>query len=79
MKIYLNLLGSGFAPIVKKKRRNKLERKDQQLNEIRDLLKSLYGDLSTEALLGIFSTLVTESQLQVLIDNLKLNQLQERV
>ena len=56
-----------------------MERKDQQLNEIRDLLKSLYGDLSTESLLGIFSTLVTESQLQVLIDNLKLNQLQERV
>jgi len=56
-----------------------LELKDQQLNEVRDLLKSLYGDLSTEALLGIFSTLVTESQLQVLIDNLKLNQSQERI
>ena len=37
--------------------------KDEKLNVLRDLSKEVWGDLSTEALVGILSTLITEQQL----------------
>jgi hypothetical protein len=45
--------------------------KDEKLNVLRDLAKEVWQDLSTEALVGILSTLITEEQLDVLIDHLK--------
>jgi len=45
--------------------------KDEKLNVLRDLAKEIWQDLSTEALVGILSTLITEEQLDVLIDHLK--------
>jgi hypothetical protein len=41
--------------------------KDEKLNVLRDLAKEVWQDLSTEALVGILSTLITEEQLDVLI------------
>jgi len=45
--------------------------KDEKLNVLRDLAKEIWQDLSTEALVGILSTLITEEQLDVLIDHMK--------
>jgi hypothetical protein len=45
--------------------------KDEKLNVLRDLAKEIWQDLSTEALVGILSTLITEEQLDVLIEHLK--------
>ena len=45
--------------------------KDEKLNVLRDLAKEVWQDLSTEALVGILSTLITEEQLDVLIDHMK--------
>jgi hypothetical protein len=45
--------------------------KDEKLNTLRDLAKDIWHDLSTEALVGILSTLITEEQLDVLIEHLK--------
>lgn len=45
--------------------------KDEKLNVLRDLADKVWGDLSTEALVGILSTLITEQQLDVLIKHMK--------
>jgi hypothetical protein len=45
--------------------------KDEKLNVLRDLAKEIWQDLSTEALVGMLSTLLTEKQLDVLIVHLK--------
>jgi hypothetical protein len=45
--------------------------KDEKLNVLRDLAKEIWQDLSTEALVGMLSTLITENQLDVLIAHLK--------
>ena len=45
--------------------------KDEKLNVLRDLSKEVWGDLSTEALVGMLSTLITEQQLDVLINHMK--------
>jgi hypothetical protein len=45
--------------------------KEEKLNLLRDLAKDIWQDLSTEALVGILSTLITEEQLDVLIGHLK--------
>jgi hypothetical protein len=45
--------------------------KDEKLNVLRDLAKEIWQDLSTEALVGMLSTLLTEKQLDVLIAHLK--------
>jgi hypothetical protein len=45
--------------------------KDEKLNVLRDLAKEVWQDLSTEALVGILSTLITEEQLDVLIKHMK--------
>jgi len=41
-----------------------------QLNVLVDLVKSKWGDNAVEAVVGLLSTVVTEKQLQVLIDDL---------
>jgi hypothetical protein len=48
-----------------------METKDEKLNLLRDLAKEIWDDLSTEALVGILSTLITKEQLDVLIEHLK--------
>jgi hypothetical protein len=48
-----------------------METKDEKLNLLRDLAKDIWHDLSTEALVGILSTLITEEQLDALIEHLK--------
>jgi hypothetical protein len=45
--------------------------KDEKLNVLRDLSKEVWGDLSTEALVGMLSTLITEQQLDVLIKHME--------
>jgi len=45
--------------------------KEEKLNQLRDLAKEIYEDLSTEALVGVLSTLITENQLDVLIEHFK--------
>jgi hypothetical protein len=45
--------------------------KDEKLNVLRDLAKEIWQDLSTEALVGMLSTLITEKQLDVLIAHLE--------
>jgi hypothetical protein len=45
--------------------------KDEKLNVLRDLAKEIWQDLSTEALVGMLSTLITEDQLDVLIAHLE--------
>ena len=45
--------------------------KDEKLNVLRDLAKEVWQDLSTEALVGILSTLITEEQLDVLIKQME--------
>jgi len=45
--------------------------KDEKLNVLRDLAKEVWQDLSTEALVGILSTLITEEQLDVLIKHME--------
>ena len=45
--------------------------KDEKLNVLRDLSKEIWQDLSTEALVGMLSTLITEEQLDVLIAHLE--------
>jgi len=45
--------------------------KDEKLNVLRDLADKIWGDLSTEALVGILSTLITEQQLDVLIKHME--------
>jgi hypothetical protein len=45
--------------------------KDEKLNVLRDLAKEIWQDLSTEALIGMLSTLITEKQLDVLIAHLE--------
>ncbi len=45
--------------------------KDEKLNVLRDLAKEIWQDLSTEALVGMLSTLITEDQLDVLIAHFK--------
>ena len=41
------------------------------LNELNTVVRNRYGDNAVEALIGVLSTLVDESQLKVLIKNLK--------
>lgn len=53
------------------KRKEAMGTKDEKLNMLRDLAKDIWHDLSTEALVGILSTLITEEQLDVLIEHLK--------
>ena len=53
------------------KRKEAMETKDEKLNLLRDLAKEIWHDLSTEALVGILSTLITEEQLDALIEHLK--------
>jgi hypothetical protein len=45
--------------------------KDEKLNVLRDLAKEIWQDLSTEALVGMLSTLITEQQLDFLIAHLE--------
>jgi hypothetical protein len=45
--------------------------KDEKLNVLRDLAKEIWQDVSTEALVGMISTLITEDQLDVLIAHLE--------
>ena len=45
--------------------------KDEKLNVLRDLAKEIWQDLSTEALVRMLSTLITEQQLDVLIAHLE--------
>jgi|694.fasta_scaffold56647_12 hypothetical protein len=41
------------------------------LNELTDLLRKRWDDLALEALVGIFSTVITDDQLQVLVKSLR--------
>jgi hypothetical protein len=41
------------------------------LNELIDLLRKRWDDLALEALVGIFSTVITDDQLQVLVKSLR--------
>ena len=44
---------------------------DYTLNTLIDLMKSKWGDNAVEAFAGLLSTVVSEKQLQVLIDDLR--------
>lgn len=44
---------------------------DYTLNTLVGLMKDKWGDNAVEALAGLLSTVVTDSQLKVLIDNLR--------
>lgn len=44
---------------------------DNLLNELNTVVRNRFGDNAVEALIGVLSTLVDESQLKVLIKNLK--------
>lgn len=41
------------------------------LNELTDLLRKRWDDLALEALVGIFSTVITDDQLEVLVKSLR--------
>jgi hypothetical protein len=41
------------------------------LNELTDLLRKRWDDLALEALMGIFSTVITDDQLEVLVKSLR--------
>jgi hypothetical protein len=41
------------------------------LNELSDLLRKRWDDLALEALVGIFSTVITDNQLEVLVKSLR--------
>jgi hypothetical protein len=41
------------------------------LNELTDLLRKHWDDLALEALVGIFSTVITDDQLEVLVKSLR--------
>ena len=45
--------------------------KDKQLDTLIDLMKNKWGENAYIAFAGLLSTVVTEKQLQVLIDNLE--------
>ena len=42
-----------------------------KLNELTDLLRKRWDDLALEALVGIFSTVITDDQLEVLVKSLR--------
>ena len=44
---------------------------DYTLNTLVGLMKDKWGDNAVEALAGLLSTVVTDNQLKVLIDNLR--------
>jgi hypothetical protein len=46
-------------------------KESDQLNELVDLMKNKWQDNAVEAFAGLLSTLVTQKQLQVLIDDLR--------
>jgi len=46
-------------------------KESDQLNELVDLMRNKWQDNAVEAFAGLLSTLVTQKQLQVLIDDLR--------
>ena len=70
-----NLLLVGYLrnwPAEPKKKEDKMQEKEShQLNVLVDLVKNKWGDNAVEAFAGLLSTVVTQRQIEFLIDDLK--------
>jgi hypothetical protein len=61
-----------YPPAEPKKKEDKMAVKESdQLNELVGLMRDKWQDNAVEALVGLLSTVVSEKQLQVLIDDLR--------
>jgi hypothetical protein len=53
------------------KREKMAVKESTQINELVDLMRDKWGDNAVEAFAGLLSTVVTQKQFQVLIDDLR--------